>query len=93
MSIEELTVKLHEELGRTLLEQIQEGGASSGVLAAAIKWLKDQNMVINMTSENLPSTSDGPSLVEDLPFHDEVFKAEDAVIDLTPKITFRKDAQ
>ncbi len=74
MTIEELTVELHEELGKTLLKQIKAGEASSGVLAAAIKWLKDQNMVINMGNQELPSASTGPALVEDLPFHDEIFK-------------------
>lgn len=77
MSIEELTVKLHQKLGETLLEQIEAGEASSGVLAAAIKWLKDQGMVINMANEGLPKESTGPSLVEDLPFHDKVFKIKE----------------
>ena len=74
MNIEELTATLHQKLGEELLTQIEAGDVSSGVLAAAIKWLKDQNMVLNMASENLPSTSDGPSLVKDLPFTDQVYK-------------------
>jgi len=74
MTIEEITAELHYELGKALLAQIKEGEASSGVLAAAIKWLKDQSMVINMANEGLPDQNTGPSLVEDLPFHDEVFK-------------------
>lgn len=78
MTIEELTVELHEELGKTLLAQIKAGEASSGVLAAAIKWLKDQNMVINMGNQGLPEQNTGPSLVEGLPFHDEVFKTKEA---------------
>lgn len=75
MNIEEITVKLHQALGETLLAQIEAGEASSGVLAAAIKWLKDQSMVINMAGENLSEQHTGPSLVKDLPFHDKVFKA------------------
>lgn len=74
LTIEQLTLRLHAALGRTLLDQIEAGEASSGVLAAAIKWLKDQNMVLNMGSENLPTEQSGPSLVKDLPFHDKVFK-------------------
>lgn len=74
LSIEDLAVRLHKKLGETLLVQIECGEATSGVLAAAIKWLKDQNMVINMGSQCLPEQNSGPSLVEDLPYHDEVFK-------------------
>lgn len=78
MTIEEIASELHHELGKTLLKQIKSGEASSGVLAAAIKWLKDQSMTINMGGENLPEQTTGPSLVKDLPFHDEVFETKEA---------------
>ncbi len=74
MNIQELTAELHQRLGEELLTQIKAGKVSSGVLAAAIKWLKDQNMVINMAQEGLSDQNIGPSLVEDLPFHNEIFK-------------------
>ena len=77
MSVEDITVELHRSLGEQLLERINSGEATSGEFAAAIKWLKDQSCVINMSGEMLGSTNpSGPSLVEGLPFHDEVYKRE-----------------
>lgn len=74
-TIDEIAVELHRELGELLLERIKMDEASSTDIASAIKWLKDQGTVLNMSGE-FGEKKPVNDITRGLPLHALPFKRE-----------------